>query len=82
MPHPLITAPTSNSMRDDIDRAIKLMIEAAQCIDRVHRDTFPGYDERQEAMMEKADAAQKRLRDARKTAVKMRMLYDSWESER
>jgi hypothetical protein len=78
MTRPLITAPAGNSMSADIDRAIKLMIEAAQCIDRVHRDVFPGYDERQEEMMDKADAAQKRLRDARKTVQKMRVLYDSW----
>lgn len=66
----------SDSMRNDIDQAIKLMIEVSQCIDRVHRGVFPAYDEWQDDLMTRADAAQKRLRDTRKTMQKLKLLYE------
>jgi len=70
-----------NSMGDDIDSAIRLMIEAAQCIDRVHRSLFPGHETWDDEMMMRADAGQKRLRDARKTVQKMKAMYEKGPPE-
>lgn len=72
----MITAPANNSMLNDIENGLKYSLSASQCIDRVHRDVFPGQDDWQDRMMRLADEAQASVQKTRKLLKKMQAHYE------
>lgn len=55
----------------DIEESLRLLHEAARCIDRIHRSLFIDADEH---LMSLADKAQRHIRIARKTSERMHTL--------
>lgn len=72
----LSTAPANNGMGNDIENALKQILFVAQCVDRVHRDVFPGMDDWQDRMMKLADEAQANVQKTRKLLKKMQIHYE------